>query len=232
MIGEHSNTTTRGRVNMNPAQPRTITAYPLEAKREIREIREIREARDRVLAREVGIEIGRRRERERQHRDKEKAWGRGFMIGLIVAVVFVIVGMVGAERAAAAPAKHHQTLGAKHEPHMPSAAIIRAIIRIGQCEQPAPKGAGYFANIKWDAYPGKTWPGGLGIMQVHHEQFRPPGAPKDPTKATPAEQIRTAWRAYKHYRRIYGIRGGSTFWVCSKMIGFGGVDYDGRVIWR
>jgi hypothetical protein len=205
--------------------------YSLEAKREERERRE---ARDRVLAREVGIEIGRRRERERSHREREKAWGRGFMVGLIVAIVFILVGWVGAAKVEAAekPAKIHRTLGAASEPTMPSPAIIRAIIRIGQCEQPAPRGAGYFANIKWDAYPGKTWPGGLGIMAIHHEQFRPPGAPKDPTQATPAEQIRTAWRAYKHYRRIYGVQGGSTFWVCSKMIGFGGVDYDGRVIWR
>lgn len=61
--------------------------------------REHREARDRVLAREVGIEIGRRREREKQHREKEKAWGRGFMIGIIVAAVFMFVGWYGAQKA-------------------------------------------------------------------------------------------------------------------------------------
>jgi hypothetical protein len=208
--------------------PQRVTS--LEAKREERDRRE---ARDRILAREVGIEIGRRRERDKANRERAKAWERGFFIGLIVAVVFMLVGLIGAERATAQPAKVHQTLGAKHEPAMPHPNVIRAIIRIGQCEQPAPKGAGYYANIKWDAYPGKTWPGGLGIMQVHHEQFRPPGAPKDPTKATPAQQIRTAWRAYKHYRRIYGIGGGSTFWVCSKVIGFGGVEYDNETVrWR
>ena len=118
------------------------------------------------------------------------------------------------------------------EEQMPSRAIIRAIIKIGQCEQPAPKGAGYFADIKWDAFPNGTWPGGLGIMRVHHLTHRPPGAPADPTKATPAEQIRTAWRAYKHYRNIYGVGGGATFWACSRIVGFGGVEYDGTVVWR
>jgi hypothetical protein len=172
---------------------------------------------------------------EHYKRQADHNWARGFITGIIVTTIFVLVAIVGAERASAKTApKIHQTLGAQLEPHMPSAAIVRAMIRIGQCEQPAPVGAGYFANIRWDAYPGKTWPGGLGIMAVHHEQFRPPGAPKDPTKATPAQQIRTAWRAYKHYRRIYGVRGASTFWVCSAKIrpAFGGVTYDGRVIWR
>ena len=211
---------------------------PITSLEDKRAERELREARDRVLAREVGIEIGRRRERERQHKAKERAWERGFFIGLIVAVVFMLIGLYGAERAyghsSTAP-KNQQSLhgGKQRERNMPHPNVIRAIIRIGQCEQPAPRGAGYYANIRWDAYPGKTWPGGLGIMQIHHNQFRPKGTPKDPTKATPAQQIRVAWRAYKHYRRIYGIRGGSTFWVCSAKIGFGGVAYDNKtVIWR
>jgi len=191
-----------------------------------------REQASRRVATIVGVEVGRQRERKRLEAEKKQAWDRGFITGILVTAIVALVAIIGAEQASAAPAKQHQTLGAASESHMPSPAIIRAIIRIGQCEQPAPRGAGYYANIKWDAYPGKTWPGGLGIMQIHHEQFRPPGTPADPTKATPAQQIRTAWRAYKHYRRIYGIRGGSTFWVCSKIIGFAGVDYDGRVIWR
>lgn len=200
-----------------------------------REERERREARDRVLAREVGIEIGRRRERERQHKAKERAWERGFIIGLVVAVIFMLIGLYGAERASASSApKNQRTLhgGLERDPKMPHPNVIRAIIRIGQCEQPAPRGTGYYANIKWNAYPGKTWPGGLGIMQIHHNQFRPKGVPKDPTRATPAQQIRTAWRAYKYYRNIYGVRGGSTFWDCSRKIGFGGVLYDNRtVVW-
>ena len=64
--------------------------------------REQREARDRVLAREVGIEIGRRREREKQHREREKAWGRGFFVGLIVATVCMFVGWYGAAKVEAA----------------------------------------------------------------------------------------------------------------------------------
>jgi hypothetical protein len=196
-----------------------------------REARERREARDRILAREVGIEIGRRRERERIMRQQDKAKSRWFVIGIFVGAIAMLAWFAPMARAAA-PA-NQQTLGAKHEPAMPHPDIIRAIIRIGQCEQPAPSGLNYYAGIRWDAYPGKTWPGGLGIMQIHHLQFRAPGTPADPTKATPAQQIRVAWRAYKHYRRIYGVGGGATFWVCSSKIGFGGVLHDNRtVVWR
>lgn len=200
-----------------------------------REERERREARDRVLAREVGIEIGRRREAVRQERHKARAFERGFIIGLITATIIIFVGWYGAKdiKASTIAPTNQQTLGGKHEPAMPHPNVIRAIIKIGQCEQPAPDGLGYYAGIRWDAYPGKTWPGGLGIMQIHHDQFRAPGTPADPTKATPAQQIRVAWRAYKHYRRIYGVGGAATFWVCSAKVGFGGVLHDNRtVIWR
>lgn len=195
--------------------------------------------RDRSLARDTGILIGYNRAEARK-KALDRAWTRGFVIGFLVGVLLVTVGVLGAERASAShtttkAAKIHRSLhgGQERERKMPHPNVVRAIIRIGKCEQPAPRGRGYYANIRWDAYPGKTWPGGLGIMQVHHEQFRPKGTPKDPTKATPAQQIRTAWRAYKHYRRIYGVGGGATFWDCSARVGFGGVLYDNRtVVWR
>lgn len=201
--------------------------------------------RDRNLARDTGILIGYNRAEARK-KALDRAWTRGFVIGFIVGVLLVTAGALGAERARASDTAKpiHRTLhgGKEREPKMPHPDVIRAIIRIGQCEQPAPRGRGYYANIRWDAYPGKTWPGGLGIMQIHHEQFRPKGTPKDPTKATPAQQIRIAWRAYKYYRaegrRLGygdGTRYGSTFWVCSRKMrpAFGGVAWDNRtVIWR
>ena len=194
--------------------------------------------RDRNLARDTGILIGYNRAEARK-KALDRAWTRGFVIGFLVGVLLVTIGVLGAERANAnhttKATKIHRSLhgGQERERKMPHPNVIRAIIRIGQCEQPAPRGRGYYANVRWDAYPGKTWPGGLGIMRIHHEQFRPKGTPKDPTKATPAQQIRTAWRAYKHYRRIYGVGGGATFWDCSRKIGFGGVLYDNRtVVWR
>ena len=204
-----------------------------------REHRERREARDRILAREVGIEIGRRRERERIMRQQDRAKSRWFVIGVIVGAIMMIAWFAPMARAEA-PA-NQQTLGAKHEPAMPHPNVARAIIRIGQCEQPAPSGLNYYADIRWDAYPGKTWPGGLGIMQIHHDQFRPKGTPADTTKATPAQQIRVAWRAYKYYRaegrRLGygdGTRYGSTFWECSRKMrpAFRGVAWDNRtVLW-
>ena len=193
--------------------------------------------RDRSLARDTGILIGYNRAEARK-KALDRAWTRGFVIGFLVGLLLVTIGVLGAERASAnhtttKAAKIHRTAGWKHERHIPAKAVRDAIVKIGQCEQPAPRGAGYWMNIKWDAFPGKTWPGGLGIMQIHHEQFRPKGTPKDPTKATPAQQIRTAWRAYKYYRNIYGVGGGATFWDCSRKSGFGGVLYDNRtVVWR
>ena len=201
-----------------------------------REERERRDARDRVLAREVGIEIGKRRAELRHERQKQRVFWRGFILGVVFTIILLVLFWYPARDIQAstimAP-KNQQTLGAKHEPRMPARSVIEAIVKVGQCEQPAPRGAGYWRDIRWDAYPGKTWPGGLGIMQIHHDQFRPKGTPADPTKATPAQQIRVAWRAYKHYRRIYGIGGGATFWVCSAKVGFGGVLMDNKtVVWR
>lgn len=194
--------------------------------------------RDRNLARDTGILIGYNRAEARK-KAIDRAWTRGFVIGFIAGMLLIAAGAIGAERAYGShdtkASKIHRTLhgGQDREPRMPHPDVIRAILKIGACEQPAPSGRGYYADIRWDAYPGKTWPGGLGIMQVHHEQFRPKGTPKDPTKATPAQQIRTAWRAYKYYRNIYGVGGGATFWDCSRKIGFGGVLYDNRtVVWR
>lgn len=201
-----------------------------------REERERRDARDRILAREVGIEIGKRRAELRHERQKQRAFWRGFILGVVFCIVFAFIiwwPIRDANASTLSAPANQQTLGAKHEPRMPHPNVIRAIIKVGQCEQPAPAGQGYYAGIRWDAYPGKTWPGGLGIMAAHHLQFRAPGTPTDATKATPAQQIRVAWRAYKHYRSIYGIQGGSTFWVCSAKIGFGGVLHDNQtVVWR
>ena len=164
-------------------------------------------------------------------RQSERRAGLWFVIGFTMGLLLTAAWFAPMARAAA-PA-NQQTLGGRLEPAMPHPNVIRAILRIGACEQPAPSGSNYYAGIRWDAYPGKTWPGGLGIMAIHHLQVRAPGTPADPTKATPAQQIRVAWRAYKHYRRIYGVAGGATFWVCSSRIGFGGVLYDNQtVVWR
>jgi hypothetical protein len=200
-------------------------------------ITEDQNQRDRSLALDAGILIGYTRQEQRK-RARDRAFARGFVLGFLLAVFIFVAATIGAEKAyghhsTPKAKKMHRTLGAAKEPHMPHPAIVRALIKVGQCEQPAPRGAGYFANVRWDAFPGKTWPGGMGIMQIHHERFRPKGTPIDPTKATPAQQIRTAWRAYKYYRNIYGVGGGATFWDCSRKIGFGGVLYDNRtVVWR
>jgi len=164
-------------------------------------------------------------------------------LSLPLICAIALTGSVGVEPSYGSQAKpiHRTILGGKKREPLPASPVIWALIKVAQCEQPAPANAGYFANVRWDAYPGKTWPGGMGILQIHHEQFRPKGTPKDPTKATPAQQIRVAWRAYKYYRaegkRLGygdGTRYGSTFWDCSRKMrpAFRGVAWDNRtVIW-
>jgi hypothetical protein len=109
----------------------------------------------------------------------------------------------------------------------------RTYIKVAQCEQPAiaskPAHVAkkYWMGVRWD-HPGMGngagWPGGLGMLHVHWKQFKPKGAPRLQQNATPVQQLISAHRAYKYFRRIYGVRGGTTFWVCSKQIGWGGID--------
>jgi hypothetical protein len=186
--------------------------------------------------------------RRNHYREREqRAFGRGFLLGFLIAAFLFVTAAIGAEKAyghhLTAQAKPiHKTLhGGKAREPLPHPRVVRALLLVGKCEQPAPRGAGYYANIRWDAFPGKTWPGGMGIMQIHHEKFRPKGTPKDPTKATPAQQLRVAWRAYKYYRaegrRLGygdGTRYGSTFWECSRKMrpAFRGVSWDNKtVLW-
>lgn len=201
--------------------------------------REKRDARDRVLAREVGIEIGRRRESARAERRAARAWERGFIIGFLLAAFIVAAWFVGAERAYGndAVGKRWQSSGASERYPLPK--HWRVYVRIAQCEQPAiasrPAVAArkYWKGVRWD-HPGmgngRGWPGGLGMLHVHWEQFKPRGAPRLQQHATPAQQLISADRAYRYFRRIYGAVGGTTFWVCSKQLGWRGI-VNGRPVW-
>lgn len=181
--------------------------------------------------------------RRRQHqRDREhRAFGRGFVAGFALTLFLVVAFMLGTERAYGQTVHpKHKTSGANERYPLPK--HWRVYIRVALCEQPAaasrpPRIAKqYWRGVRWD-HPGmgngRGWPGGLGMMHVHWEQFKPRGAPRLQQNATPAQQLISADRAYKHFRRIYGTRGGTTFWVCSKQIGWAGIDpKTDRVIWR
>ncbi len=104
--------------------------------------------------------------------------------------------------------------------------VVQALLRIARCEQP---GDGW-RGVRWD-HPGPTYPGGMGVMVANWLQFRPRGSALLQSRAHPADQLTMAWRGYRHYRGVYGVRGGTTFWGCSNDIGWGGVEPGGRVLW-
>ena len=60
---------------------------------------ERRNARDRILAREVGIEIGRRREAVKYERRASKSFTRGLATGILLIIIIYLIGLAGADYA-------------------------------------------------------------------------------------------------------------------------------------
>jgi hypothetical protein len=206
-----------------------------------REERERREARDRVLAREVGIEIGRRRERERQHREKDKAWGRGFFIGLIVAAVFFFAGWYGAEKASAAePVKTRIGSGADsswavyHLGQKTMPPGWRTFLRICQLEQPGDGWRGvWWTNVEVN----HSFPGGCGLTRQNYTEVKHPRWPATADQLSPRDQLWASFWLFWKYARIGqdmrgsydgGQRYGSTVWDVHTQMGFDGFRSDGK----
>lgn len=220
--------------------------------------REQREARDRVLAREVGIEIGRRRERERQHREKDKAYGRGFFVGLIVATVCMFVGWYGAAKVDAAerPAvSTYADIGGKSaygdtvKIRIGSGAASswavyrlgdrtmppgwRTFLRICQLEQP---GDGW-RGVWWTNTVNYSFLGGCGLTLDNFRDVRHPAWPQTMDKLSPRDQLWASFWLFWKYARIGqdmrgsyegGQRYGSTVWDVHTQMGFDGFRADGR----
>jgi hypothetical protein len=205
-----------------------------------REDRERREARDRVLAREVGIEIGRRREREKMHREKDKAWGRGFFIGLIVAAVFFFAGWYGAEKASAAePVKTRIGSGADsswavyHLGQKTMPPGWRTFLRICQLEQP---GDGW-RGVWWTNTVNYSFLGGCGLTVANFSDVKHPAWPDTADQLSPRDQLWASFWLFWKYARIGqemrgsydgGQRYGSTVWDVHTQMGFDGFRADGR----
>ena len=204
--------------------------------------RDQREARDRVLAREVGIEIGRRRERERQHREKDKAYGRGFFVGLIVATVCMFVGWYGAEKveARSVQASTIADISAKSA----SADTIKIRIGSGKASSWAvyrlggkdlPPGWRTFLHICQLEQPGDGWrgvwwtnlevnhsfPGGCGLTRQNYLDVKHPRWPDTADQISPRDQLWASFWLFWKYARIGqemrgsydgGQRYGSTVW--------------------
>ena len=171
--------------------------------------RDQREARDRVLAREVGIEIGRRRERERQHREKDKAYGRGFFVGLIVATVCMFVGWYGAEKVEArsvqastiadisAKSASADTIKIRIGSGKASSWAVyrlggkdlppgwRTFLRICQLEQP---GEGW-RGVWWTNTVNYSFLGGCGLTRQNYTDVKHPRWPDTADQISPRDQL-------------------------------------------
>ena len=217
--------------------------------------REQREARDRVLAREVGIEIGRRREREKQHREREKAWGRGFMVGLVVAAVVMLVTLYAAEKVKASPSVDIRAKSASADTIKirigSGAASSWAVYRLGGKD--FPPGWRTFLRICQLEQPGDGWrgvwwtnrevnysfPGGCGLTRQNYQDVKHPAWPETMDGLTPRDQLWAAAFLFWKYARIGqemrgsyegGQRYGSTVWDVHNQPGlmFDGFRADGR----
>ena len=187
---------------------------------------EQREARDRVLAREVGIEIGRRREREKQHKERERAYGRGFFVGLIVATVVMLITMYAAEKVEAAEVRTN-SVSTNHDIRGKSAnddtirkvrigsgaASSWAVYRVG--EKTMPPGWRTFLRICQLEQPGNGWRGvwwtntvnysflgGCGLTIRNFQEVRHPAWPQTMDKLSPRDQLWASFWLFWKYARI------------------------------
>ena len=186
--------------------------------------RDQREARDRILAREVGIEIGRRREREKMHREKDKAWGRGFFVGLVVSVLVMLVTLYGAEKVSAADSREMTTYADYSEKSAKAdtikirigsgAASSWAVYRLG--DRTMPPGWRTFLRICQLEQPGDGWrgvwwtnlevnhsfPGGCGLTRQNYRDVKHPAWPDTADRLSPRDQLWASFWLFWKYARI------------------------------
>jgi len=192
---------------------------------------EQREARNRVLAREVGIEIGRRREREKQHREKDKAYGRGFFVGLIVATVCMFIGWYGAAKVEARSVQAAEVrpnfVSTNHDIRGKSANSDTVKIRIGSGKASSwavyrlggkdlPPGWRTFLRICQLEQPGDGWrgvwwtnlevnhsfPGGCGLTRQNYRDVKHPAWPDTADQISPRDQLWASFWLFWKYARI------------------------------
>lgn len=169
---------------------------------------EKQQARDRILAREVGIEIGRRREQVKTEKDKHREFAKGFYCGFALAVSALIIGFIGAGYANAAPTQ-------KLPPHADT------WLAIAKCEQPKSGGWGKWGSVDWHQTRNYTYPGGAGMTRLLWKLHKRTSQKHVETmdQATPLEQIWAMYRFWKWAEKTYP-GAGYTGWECSADIGW------------
>ena len=239
--GSKNTTTTRGRIHMTTRKTRTtkqtediaiafaFTEYDAHTRR----LRDQRAKLDRELSTSVGIEIGTMREAERRKAREAKIWDRGFIVGVIVAVLCILIGLYSASLAQGAtrPAPHVATSSAfsGFPPH------YRTWLRIGMCEQPK-RGISWhdvktdkqrIRSIAWRQTYNYSFAGGLGFTTQNWDDFKPYSARNIDrmSDASIAQQLWAAERLWRWAERTYPTNG-HTAWDCSFTIGWTTSDPD------
>jgi hypothetical protein len=113
------------------------------------------------------------------------------------------------------PIDRHKPIKPVYPPH------YMEFIKIAKCEQPSRNGKGWH-GIAWHQNYNYSFSGGMGMTTQNWSDFKRKGQPTQMSRATPVEQLWSAYRLYMWAEKTYPGNGESA-WVCSKMVGFTGL---------
>ena len=200
---------------------------------------ERRNARDRILAREVGIEIGRRREAIKHEKRAAKSFTRGLFIGIALVIIVYLIGLAGADYASARTIRIGSGAESQRITYKPYAKDLppgwRIYLEICQREQPA-KGWGW-AAVAWTQTHNHSYPGGCGLTRDNYAEIRHASWPETMNLISARDQLWACFFLFwKHARIGQGMRGsysagqryGSTVWDVHTQFGFYGFAADGE----
>lgn len=200
---------------------------------------ERRNARDRILAREVGIEIGRRREAAKHEKRAAKSFTRGLFIGILLVIIVYLIGLAGADYANAKTIRIGSGAESQRITYKPHAKDLppgwRIYLEICQREQPA-KGWGW-AAVAWTQTHNHSYVGGCGLTLANFQEIRHASWPATMNLLSPRDQLWACFFLFWRHARIgqamrgsyeAGQRYGSTVWDVHTQFGFYGFAADGE----
>lgn len=202
---------------------------------------ERRNARDRILAREVGIEIGRRREAVKHERHAAKSFTRGLATGILLIIIIYLIGLAGADYANAKTIRIGSGDASQRVTYKAAAKDLppgwQTFLEICKREQPA-KGWGWSA-VAWKQTHNASYPGGCGLTTANYLEVRHYSWPDSAHLLSARDQLWASFWLYWKYARIgqhllgsyqSGQRYGATVWDVHDQPGlsFHGFGADGH----
>ncbi len=165
---------------------------------------ERRNARDRILAREVGIEIGRRREAVKHERRASKSFTRGLATGILLIIIIYLIGLAGADYASAKTIRIGSGDASQRVTYKAAAKDLppgwQTFLEICKREQPA-KGWGWGA-VAWKQTHNASYAGGCGLTTANYLEVRHYSWPNSAHLLTPRDQLWASFWLYWKYARI------------------------------